>query len=104
MTFKTPLDALKHGINKGGWPSMLSARKPRKRWQGKPGEIIENLSAETREFLKNLKSDDITEDKVTKEVAHLSADNEWDRQDYINELKSKFDQKIIRSRKFDGKS
>jgi len=44
------------------WRRILQADRPNK--NSKPGEVIQKLSAEEREILKGLKSDDIKDDKL----------------------------------------
>jgi hypothetical protein len=48
---QTPLDVLEIATVRGGWPSLVSSRSFR-RYQGRPGEIIEKLSPEQRATLR----------------------------------------------------
>lgn len=93
MKAKTPVEALNEGIDKGGWPSMVSSRKFKK-YQGRPGEIIEQLSPTTRASLRELKSDDISLEKVDRLAAWLGYDD--DGKQSLKDLCFKFDKEILK--------
>lgn len=66
----------------------------------KPGDMLGRMSAEDREAIKHLKSDDLAEGKVPTAEIHLAADSEfytWGGYTKIlKEAKELFDKKIIK--------
>ena len=68
---QTPMDVLQIAIARGGHPSLISSCRYR-RFEGRPGEIVEKLSPEQRAALRELRSGDVTEGKIGRGVAWLS--------------------------------
>ncbi|HUU88150.1 MAG TPA: hypothetical protein VMX17_10410 [Candidatus Glassbacteria bacterium] len=88
---KKPIEILDKIINQIHL-GVLSFRN-KKKWKGKPGEIIEKLSEEERKTLEGLKSEDISEEKTGSLAAwagHVSDDSE----STLREMKLKFDEVI----------
>lgn len=95
---ETPLDVLEIAMARGGWPSLVSSRSFR-RYQGRPGEIIEKLSPQQRVTLQELRSDDVAEGKVSRCAAWLGYDG-YDRgelrADTVHTMLAEFDRKVLR--------
>ena len=70
----TPLDVLEIAIRRGGYPSLVSSRRYR-RYEGRPGEIIEKLPPEQRATLRELRSEDIAGSKLDRDVACFGYDD-----------------------------
>lgn len=93
---KTPVEALEYAMARGGYPSLVSSRRFKK-YQGRPGEIIEKLDSETRSLLQELRSDDISSEKVDRLAAWFGCDDDEHRaSEYYHDLCTKFDQKILK--------
>lgn len=91
------------------WTTRYHTDKIRNHEVGKPGEMIERMAPEDREILKDLKAEDISDDKVTKGNVYLAAEQanylSWDYYTkMIKEAKLQFDTKILkRDPKWDRK-
>ncbi len=93
---KTPIEALEYAIARGGHPSLISSRRFKK-YQGHPGEIIEKLNTETRSLLQELRSEDISSEKVDRLAAWLGCDDDEHRiNDHHRNLRIKFDQEVLK--------
>lgn len=88
---KTPSEALDRAIARAVWTGG-TRRKP-----GRPGEIIEGMSEETRALLKNLRSDDIGPGSVPDHAAWLGSESDQQRMcRLIQDEKLKFDRQKLR--------
>lgn len=95
---QTPLDVLEIAMARGGWPSLLSSRSFR-RYQGRPGEIIEKLTPEQRATLRELRSDDVGEGKISRYAAWLGYDGYNPGElhaETIHKMLAEFDRKVLR--------
>lgn len=95
---QTPLDVLETAMARGGRPSLVLSRSFR-RYQGRPGEIIEKLSPEQRATLRELRSDDVADGKVSRDAAWLGYDG-YDRGELragtVHKMLAEFDRKVLR--------
>lgn len=83
------------------WTGRQSADHIRNGKVGKPGELVERMSPEEREALQQLKSDDLSSDKITDQEAALAAENanyfSWKHYtQMLKEAKLAFDTKILK--------
>ena len=72
----TPIAALERAIARGGHPSLISSRRHR-RFEGRPGEIIERMDVETRAALRCLRSEDVGAGAVSRYAGWLSTDDDF---------------------------
>ena len=88
---KTPAEVLNHAIARATW--LGGARRPK----GKPGEIIASMSEEDRALLRELKSEDISPEKLSPKVAWLGTEDERSNMaQLISEECLKFDKDKLR--------
>lgn len=83
------------------WTSRHSPDKIRNHEVGKPGEMVERLSAEDREALQHLRAEDISDNNISKESVFLAAEQanylSWEYYTrMIKEAKLAFDKKILK--------
>ena len=98
----TPIESFKFLFNRAYfWINRQNPWKLREGTAGKPGELVEKMSAEEREALKGLTSDQISEGKVSKGEVQLAADSTfYSNKEYYDritkEAKLKFDKQIVK--------
>lgn len=86
-------EALNRAIGMAGWP--MRVLNHRRRDCGIPGEIIKKLAPEYREAIKDLKSDDIAENKVPREIVWFCDERQFNHEeDLLRKLKMEFDTKL----------
>lgn len=73
------------------WMWRVGAHHAHRRGQGKPGEIIERMSQEDRDSLKELTSD-VAKDMAVEECDLYSPEYEANKQ--VSEMKTKFDKQL----------
>ena len=71
-----------------------------KRNPGPPGELVKSLSNEEREILKDLRSSDLSEEKIPHGeidiISYYANITDPDMPNYIKDQKLKFDKKIVK--------
>lgn len=102
---RTPVDALERAMAIGGHAGVISSRR-RKKYQGRPGEVIERMDEPTRALLRELRSDDISPERASRYAAWLgeddSADGRWPAE--CQRMMLDFDQKVLGLTPFRGRA
>lgn len=84
------------------WIGRHSVYQIRRGEVGKPGELVERMSAEEREALKGLTSEQLSEGKVPKTDIYLTAEGSFFSPDetankMVRDAKLEFDKKIVKT-------
>jgi hypothetical protein len=98
----TPIEAFRYLFERAyWWISRHSIYQIRRGEVGKPGELVERMSAEERKALKNLTSDQLAEGKVFKTDIVLTAEGKFlsakeSADEMIRDAKLNFDKQIVK--------